>query len=100
MELIFEMSGCLYLYVLHKQKNYIHKTTKKLQKYKNTKKNDNVVLCLLILFVLGHICPNAELVPLWEFHHRGTAVHRRWNVLLGGPFIGVYNLYLQSNDKY
>ena len=76
------------------------KSTKKLQKYKIQKKNDNVALCLLILFVLGHICPNAELVPLWEFHHRGTAVHRRWNVLLGGPFIGVYNLYLQSNDKY
>ena len=86
MELIFEMSGCLYLYVLHKQNIKIQK------------KNDNVALCLLILFVLGHICPNAELVPLWEFHHRGTDVHRRWNrVTLGGQLFGVYNLYLHSN---
>ena len=50
---------------------------------------------------LGHICPNAELVPLWEFHLRGTDVHRWWNrVTLGGQLFGVYNLYFQSNDNY
>ena len=32
-------------------------------------------------------CLNAELVSLWEFHLRGTAVHRRWNVLLEGPLL-------------
>ena len=55
--------------------------------------------------VLGHICPNAELVPLWEFHPRGTDVHRRWNrVTLGGQYlvyvICTFKVMKSTNDCY